>query len=1006
MSRTTSESGILSPPPHRARWMYARGDTWATFQPHDNDKLERKWNELGGDDWARRRNQQAQDLCQDEKRKSTTSKPRAPPSGVDAIQSALDGFTNLSHPSKRDSRSAHGQLSKDSSAGSSWISDLRSYMSFAKDDAADHGSNTDSDEQRSSNDDSKKSDDDSIQVNYILDPDQPQAERAAKVEVMEDNLFDVDLESMTLYPVFWKGVLLKVVRATWFYSSLTDGSYAPISGDDPLSQDLDDAYSKAQPWLYQSNATTDGDSDNHTVGEETNKSNRYPLTSMKDKGQVCFQDAQVGRIFSQDLRGRFLSIVGGSIVVRGFDRAEEIAKQKSFSPLFNTSLPWANGHEKSSSTNSESSSAYTESQRKGSSAGAHSASKRQGAAKTSSAPPSGGGADGSNRADASSNGDKDERRSFAAKLVPSSDAALRPLVTLKKLFDYDENKAADEEKRKMKQQMTEDELDRQRRAEDDLDLLPDDCKDQPPELVFAVHGIGQQLTEDFEALDFVYDIEHLRNLASENASDPAVRRLSRGRRAQFIPICWRRFMEFDDRPGSNDNFYTLDDITNSAAIPIVRNVITKVVLDVPFYLSRHRKKMIDSVTSELNRTYRLFCRRNPNFEKDGGRVSIIGHSLGSALAADILSAQPSKVPPLSEVEKSDHDKLRSNSCLHFNVKNLFFIGSPVAFFFHLEGGQLIARSGTERHPANDSDALDDGMGRYGCLAAENVYNIFNPNDPVAFQLAPTVDSAYAKVVKPISIESATEALLRSLTLPRISVSRIFEKYKEHPFQGVGKIVRQARILADEEDQLPYDLSKGDKRQLTERERGRRIVEDSDYIRTVRKWQHLNTSKPTASDYNHEAPTPDYGELETELGTRKKTLQPEMALRIAFGTEESDEKHDFDLESLERAERRFRALNPHGCIDYHLSASISLSGYLDMFGAHLAYWAHRDFAVFVLTQLFMDFTNTDEVTIVPQIQGTENDKEDSDDDDEEAEGDDEEDQQIEDGEKSEDDERAV
>ncbi len=39
----------------------------------------------------------------------------------------------------------------------------------------------------------------------------------------------------------------------------------------------------------------------------------------------------------------------------------------------------------------------------------------------------------------------------------------------------------------------------------------------------------------------------------------------------------------------------------------------------------------------------------------------------------------------------------------------------------------------------------------------------------------------------------------------------------------------------------------------------------------------------------------------------------------------------------------------------------------MFGAHLAYWTHRDFAVFVLTQLFMDFTKKDEVTIVPQIQ---------------------------------------
>ncbi len=956
--------------------MYARGDTWATFQPHDDEKLEQRWNKLGGEKWAcsHRRDRPGDDKQQQD----GTSVARAPPSGVDAIHSALANFSDPPADKKPKSKSA----SKDrNSSNKSWLGGLRHYMPFgSKDDTDDDDddSKSNSSEQDASE---KKSDSDKIQVNFILDPDEAESERVAKVEVMEDNLFDVDLESMALYPVFWKGVLLKVVRATWFYSSLTDGSYAPISWDDPLSHDLDEAYSQAQPWLTHSPAV-DKSTGASEVGEETDKSRLYPLPSMKDKGQVSFQDAEVGRIFSEDLRGQFLSVVGGSIVVRGFDRAEQIAEEKSFSPLFQVSLPWANDDENDKGAAAKGSAKYTEAQQEGSSVGARSASKRQGAAQASCAPPSGGGSDGPNRADPTTNGDQDERRSFAAKLVPSSDAALRPLVALKKLLGYDENDAVDEEKRKVKQQMQEDELDRQRQNENEPDLLPDDRKDDPPELVFAIHGIGQSLVDDIESLDFVYDVERLRNLASENSRDPAVRRLSRGRRAQFIPICWRRFVEFDDKPEENDNFYTLDDITNSAAIPLVRNVITKVVLDVPFYLSRHRKKMIDSVISELNRTYRLFCRRNPDFEKRGGRVSIIGHSLGSALSADILSAQPSKVPPLSEVEPTDHDALRRNDCLHFNVKNLFFIGSPVAFFFHLDGGQLIARSGTQRHPSNDSDALDADTGRYGCLAAENVYNIFNPNDPVAFQLAPTVDSAYAKLIKPISIESATEAILRSLSLPRISVTRVFDKYKEHPFQGVGRIVRQARIFENKQGTLPADLSQIERKDLKRRDVGRRIVDASDYIQTVRKWHKLQNADPGSGDAG--AATPEKRELETEEGARKKKLQPEMALRTStIPDEEADEKHDFDLDSLERAERRFRALNPHGCIDYHLSASISLSGYLDMFGAHLSYWGHRDFAVFVLTQLFMDFTKKDEVTIVPQIQNSQ--KEDDSDDEEEDEG---------------------
>lgn len=922
--------------------MYARGDTWATFQPHDDEKLEKRWQQLGGEQWAQQIKQRDQEENQ-EKQFNTTSL-RAPPSGVDAIQSALDGFADVANRTKQNAKpSKEAQASRGSG---SWLNGIRHYMPFAGHQDGKNDADTQSKSSEQDGSDKDKKDSDKTQVNYILDPDEPESQRKAKVEVMEDNLFDVDLESMTLYPAFFKGSLLKVVRATWFYSSIRDGSYAPISWDDPLSCDLDHAYSQAQPWLPHDSSSGNKQPDDSDVEEETDKTKLYPLPSMKDKGRVSFRDAEVGRIFSEDLRGRFLSVVGGSILVRGFDRAEKLAEEKSFSPFPNLSLPWADDEAKG----------------KGSSAGARSVSKREGAAKTSSKPPAGGGADGPRASDPSTNGDKDERRSFAAKLVPSSDAALRPLVRLKKFFGYDENEAADEEKRKMKQQMTEDELDRQRRSEEDADLLPDDRKDDPPELVFAVHGIGQQLTEDFEALDFVYDVEHLRNLASENASDPAIRRLSRGRRAQFLPICWRRFVEFDDKPDGNDNFYTLDDITNKASIPVVRNVITKVVLDVPFYLSRHRKKMIDSVISEINRTYRLFCRRNPDFERRGGRVSIIGHSLGSALTADILSAQPSRVPSLSE---TDAGALRSNECLRFNVKSVFFIGSPLPFFLFLDGGQLIARSGTARHPDSeeDSDAVDPGNGRYGCLAAENIYSVSNPNDPVSFQLAPTVDSGYAQLIKPISIESATEALLRSLALPRISVSRIFEKYKEHPFQGVGKIIRQARILeSNEEKGLPVDLSHDEKKQATERRLGQRIVDDSDYIRTVRKWHKLQDKDVS------EAPTPNHRELQTETGARKKSLQPEAALHAAALSDELDDKQ-YDLDSLERGERRFRALNPHGCIDYHLSASISLSGYLDMFGAHLAYWTHRDFAVFVLTQLFMDFTRKDEVTLVPELRGT-------------------------------------
>jgi len=290
------------------------------------------------------------------------------------------------------------------------------------------------------------------------------------------------------------------------------------------------------------------------------------------------------------------------------------------------------------------------------------------------------------------------------------------------------------------------------------------------------------MVEEWDAIDFVYDVEKLRNLSKKVAGNAALRRVSRGKRAQYLPISWRKDLSFDEeetREGC-DNSYTLQDISNDASIPIVRNVISKVILDVPYYLSRHKIKMIEAVKMELNRVYRLFVRRNPNFEEKGGRVSLICHSLGSAIAADILSHQPTIVPSLSKQSK---EALASNNHLHFNVKNLFFIGSPNGFFFHLEGAQMIARRGTARTRDVAMDAARDEVGTYGCMAAEAIYNCYNSTDPVAFQLSATVDSHYARILRPISIPDAVPALLEALTLPRLSLSKLFDP--SHPFTRAG-----------------------------------------------------------------------------------------------------------------------------------------------------------------------------------------------------------------------------
>ena len=48
------------------------------------------------------------------------------------------------------------------------------------------------------------------------------AEKAVKVPVNEDFLFDVDIKKRELMPVYWEGPVYDVRRGTWFYQGMAD----------------------------------------------------------------------------------------------------------------------------------------------------------------------------------------------------------------------------------------------------------------------------------------------------------------------------------------------------------------------------------------------------------------------------------------------------------------------------------------------------------------------------------------------------------------------------------------------------------------------------------------------------------------------------------------------------------------------------------------------------------------------------------------------------------------
>lgn len=187
------------------------------------------------------------------------------------------------------------------------------------------------------------------------------------------------------------------------------------------------------------------------------------------------------------------------------------------------------------------------------------------------------------------------------------------------------------------------------------------------------------------------------------------------------------------------------------------------MLDIPYYLSpQHNPKMIAACIQEANRIYRLWCANNPGFAEHG-RVHLIAHSLGSVMAIDILSQQPTYVDAQYSKTSFPETDLPDDSFI-FNTTNLFVCGSPVGLFLLMKNANLLPRRDKEEPGAGSyaTPGVAGEQGTYGCLAVENIYNIINPYDPVACRINPTVDTVYASTLKPATIPSSTSSYLSLL----------------------------------------------------------------------------------------------------------------------------------------------------------------------------------------------------------------------------------------------------
>ncbi|BET02057.1 Sec-23 interacting protein P125 [Nesidiocoris tenuis] len=269
-------------------------------------------------------------------------------------------------------------------------------------------------------------------------------------------------------------------------------------------------------------------------------------------------------------------------------------------------------------------------------------------------------------------------------------------------------------------------------------------------LLLVVHGIGKVCDLRFRSL--VEVVEDFRSVSLQLVQSHFRRATELGQvgRVEVLPVEWHQALHteaIDKR---------LDDIT-LPSIPKAREFTNNTILDVLFYSSpMFSEKIVQAVGFEVNRTYSLFMKRNPGFT---GGVSLGGHSLGSLILFDILTHQKEiKSPPglqqQSSIEENEEiaelgsikskrlltrrmsylsigtqgagQPLINYPQLEFNPKAFFAFGSPIGMFVTVRGIENLGED--FRFPT-----------------CPRFFNIFHPNDPVAYRTEALICNEMAQV---------------------------------------------------------------------------------------------------------------------------------------------------------------------------------------------------------------------------------------------------------------------
>lgn len=817
---------------------------------------------------------------------------------------------------------------------------------------------------------------------HLNDGDTP----SPRVAVNEDYLFDVNIKERELGPAYWLGPVYAVRRGTWFYVEGTN--LKPC--DENLSFQLEEGYVKLKPWRNSDIRNSGSHSRNASLAETNVPEARSRSISNDRKGAdsetasgasppetkgmsqsttaflshrlfgsymnsvVTYQDETTAWLLSDDFLSRMSSTVyqrfaggahkSGTKVVRGF---QDLGKKKVAKEEKRSATPTLAEGEK-----------ITDSPR-----GRSSAPNAQREIVPS----------------------LEEETSLAKNGEPSDDADAQPETHVRFLERQMSNLVTSAFQEDPEQQDKEARKREEKEIREDYRDTPGDTQDREIEhLVLVTHGIGQRLGARFETFNFIHDVNELRKTlkavyaASEDlqALNGELDKISKNCRIQVLPICWRHMLDFPrqslkhnrkefdlaDAGAEDDESYpSLEDITVDG-VPALRNIVADLALDVLLYQTPAYKIHISEIVAkESNRITMLFKQRNPDFR---GKVSLIGHSLGSAVFFDLLSDQVREMPAFDRGRQTARLTRASEIKLDFDVENLVCVGSPIGLFQMLNGKRIAGRSNPNQvtldgsqegieDPFSESSYSSSGLDNKldDCCDAivsapkcRQLYNIFHPSDPISYRLEPLISPSMS-ALKPQALPYTKRSFLgapmgQGLTGIPARVGQTFSGFWTNFSSGITNnfINRSLGITAEDAAKLGAPAPVPHNR-LTELAQAASVGAGTNIVAggviPAEQIERHPASSATAGDSRkrklaHEAseaeligqhpPTLIDGEIETLYSGFQKQRKGSRGIGEGAGEAEDEQSWKEREErgrKLRREEAKVRALNSNGRVDYSI-----------------------------------------------------------------------------------------